>query len=238
MIDLLLLLLALQTPIRQVSNANIVVHYPSTMDESAAKDYLSGISQIFYADTSKFKMKPEGELAIRLCTDKYEFSDLTGLDSIFSPLWKDGTLFILNRGDPSDTSFRRLLEAGVIRAMLDPLRQNGAPLWLINSAASYISGRYTDCPSPVIENVEYFADLDEKIVTVSSSTELCNLSFYLGTTGKFFDNRFGDGALLKLIQEFQHETSLDEAIENVFHSERSQLERDWRDYLASEVNSK
>jgi hypothetical protein len=238
MIRLLIMLVALQSPVRHVSNGSVEVYYPAAVKESIARDYLATTCELYTADTAKFKMSHDVGLKVRLCRDAYEFSDLTGADSIFSPLWQSGTLYILNQGDPDDVSYKCVLEAGVIKALLDPLRQNGAPLWLINSAAVYESGEYQNCPTPVVENVDYFADLNEKIQSASSPTELANLCFYLGATGKFFDLRFGVGSLLNLLQEFQHETNFDDAIEKIFHVDRTQLESDWRDFLTKEGASK
>jgi len=238
MINLLLLLTALQLPMSHISSAIVTVYYPTNMDDSVAKSYFYVINQLLVDDTTKFKIGDEKELKIRLCRDAYEFSDLTGFDSVFSPLWKDGTLYILGRGDLNDPDYRSILEAGVIRALLSKLRQNGAPWWLINSAAVYESGEYKNCLSPPIENVEYFADLDERIQSASSQTELSNLCFYLGETGKFFDLRFGVGALLQLVQEFRQETDLGGAVKKLFNVDRADLESDWRDFLKKEANSR
>jgi hypothetical protein len=238
MINSLLVFAALQLPLYHVSTANVTVYYPTNMGESIAKNYLSAIDQIYLADTTKFKISSEMELRVRLCSYAYEFFDLTGSDSIFSPLWKDGTLYVLNRGDLNDPDYRSALEAGAIRALLSKLRQNGAPWWLINSAAVYESGENKNCMSPPIENVEYFADLDERIQNASSSTELSSLCFYLGETGKFFDLRFGVGALLQLVREFQHETNIGDAVKKLFNVDRAQLESDWRDFLKKEAESK
>ncbi len=225
-------------PVRHVSSANITVYYLANVDDNIAKKYLSAIDQIYAGDTSKFKINFNKELKVRLCRKAYEFSDLTGADSIFSPLWKGGTLYILNQGDPDDSIYRCVLEAGVMRALLDRLRQNGAPLWLINSVAIYESGEYENCPSPPVENVDYFNDLNEKIQGASSPDEISNLCFYLGATGKFFDLRFGVGASIRLLQEFQREMNFDDAIEKLFHVDRNQLESEWHDFLLKEANSK
>lgn len=238
MINLLLLFAALQMPVRHVSSTNVTVYYLANMDDNVAKKYLSTIDRLYLDNTSKFKVNSNQELKVRLCRKAYEFSDLTGADSIFSPLWKNGTLYVLNQGEPGDPNYRCVLEAGVIRALLDRFRQNGAPLWLINSVAIYESGEYENCSSPPVENVDYFNDLNEKIQGATSPTDISNLCSYLGATGKFFDLRFGAGSAIKLVQEFQHETSFDEAITKLFRMDRNQLESEWRDFLVKEANSK
>jgi hypothetical protein len=238
MINLFLLFVALQSPVRHVSGTNTTVYYSANMDTSIAKSYLSVIDQMCLDDTARFKISFEEELKVRLCHDPYEFSNLTGLDSIFSPVWKDGTLYIAGQGDMDDSSYRSILEAGVIRALLDRFRQNGAPWWLVNSAAVYESGEYRNCTSPSIENVDYFSDLDEKIQTASSPAELTDLCFYLGMTGKFFDFNFGPGSLLELVREFQHETNFNEAVKTLFHVGRGQLESDWHDFIVTETEAK
>ncbi|MFZ1082776.1 MAG: hypothetical protein WAO19_12735 [Candidatus Kryptoniota bacterium] len=238
MLNLFLLFIALQSPLRHISGINATVYYSASMNTSIAKSYLPVIDQMCLDDTARFKIGFEDGLKVRLCQDAYEFSNLTGMDSIFSPLWKDGTLYIAGQGDLDDSSYRSILEAGVIRALLNRLHQNGAPWWLVNAAAAYESGEYKNCFSPSIENVDYFSDLDEKIQTASSPAELNDLCFYLGATGKFFELNFGAGSFLELVREFQRETNINEAVKALFHVERGQLESDWHNFIAKEAETK
>lgn len=202
MINLLLLFAVLQSPLHHVSGANVTIYYPVNINASTAGSYLSAIERMCLDERGKFKIRSGGKLKVRLCRDAYEFLNLTGVDSLFSPVWKindptkeNGVLYIAVQGDLSDSSYRSILEAGVIRALLDRLLQNGAPRWLVNSAAVYESGEYKSCTSPSIEYIDYFSDLNEKIQTAASPTELTDLCFYFGSTGRFFDLRFGAGAL-------------------------------------------
>ncbi len=245
MINLLLLFVAFQLPSRHVSSADVTVYYPTNMDMAVAESYLSAIQQIYLDDTTKFKISREKELRVRLCRDALEFVSLTGTSSAFSPLWKvegselgNGTLYIINQGDPDDEAYKSALEAEVIRALLDRLRENGAPWWVLYSAAVYESGKYKYCVSPPVANVAYFSDLEERIQNSRSRTELNDLCFYLGATGEFFDSKFGAGALLQLVQEFQHETNFDAAIEELFQVKREELESDWHDFLVAETGGK
>ena len=221
----------LQLLVHNVTGTNATVYYPSSVDESTARIYLEVINRMYLDDTTRFRISLKEELKVRLCHDVYEFSNLTGADSVFSPLWKDGTLYALIQGDLSDSSYRSVLEAGVVRSLLSQLHQNGAPWWLINSAAAYESGEYKSCTSPGIINVAHFSDLDEKIQTASTSTELADLCFYLGMTGRFFDLRFGSGSMMQLVHEFQHETNVSEAVKAVFHVDLTKVENDWQDFL-------
>lgn len=245
MINLLLLFVAFQLPPHHVSSADVTVYYPVNMNIAVAQSYLSAIEQMYLDDTTKFKISREKGLRVRLCRDAHEFSNLTGMDSVFSPLWKvegsehgNGTLYIMNHGDPDDEAYKSVLEAEVIRALLDRLRQNGAPWWLLNSAAIYESGKYKNCISPPVANVAYFSDLEERIQSASSRTDLNELCFYLGATGKFFDSKFGAGTLLQLVQEFQHETNFSAAVEKLLQVKREELESDWHDFLVAEAEGK
>jgi len=238
MINLILVFVVLQLPVHHVSGTHATIYYPENVSGSVAQSYLSLIDQVYGDATGKLEVAREGGLKVRLCHDRYDFSDLTGRDSIFSPLWNDGTLYILCSQVPGDSAYRQAVEAGVMLGLLSDLRENGAPWWLINSAAIYESGEYNSCSSAPGEAVEYFSDLNEKIESVSSAAEMSNLCFCLGTTGKFFDSRFGVGSLVKLLQEFKDETSFDDAVKNLFHIDREQLEVDWREFLSNEANLK
>lgn len=241
MINLLLLFAILSVQegsVGFVSGDHVTVYYPSTADGSIARSYLSILEQMYASDSDMFKIGTSEKLRVRLCRDSYQFSDLTASDSIFSPLWKEGTLYVIIHAGLSDPTYRSALEAGVIHGILSRIHPNGAPLWLIYSAAVYESGAYKDCTAPPIANVQYFADLDEKIQSASTPSELTDLCFYLGNTGKFFDLTFGVGSLLNLVQEFQHETAFNVAVKKLFHVERAQLESDWREFLGREAEGK
>ncbi len=221
-----------------VSGDHVTVYYPTTTDKSVVNNYLSVFEQMYTDDSDMFKIGEGVRLKVRLCRDSYQFSDLTGADSIFSPLWKEGTLYVISHAELSDPKYRSTLEAGVIRGILSRIRSNGTPRWLIYSIATYESGEYEDCTAPPVSNVQYFADLDEKIQSASTLSELTDLCFYLGSTGKFFDITFGVGALANLVQEFQHETTFNAAVEKLFHIGRAQLENDWREFLAKRSTEK
>ncbi len=238
MLNLFLIFVALQSPVHYVAGKNTTVYYPASIDTSVAESYAAAIDRMCIDDTARFKIGFEQAVKVRLCSDAYEFSSLTGLDSIFSPLWKDGTLYIAGQGNLDDDGYKSMLESGVIKALLNRLRYNGAPWWLVNSAAIYESGEYKDCPPPLIGSVAYFSDLDERIQTASSPVEVSDLCFYLGMTGKFFDLNFGAGSMLDLVREFQHETNFNEAVKALFHVGRRQLEADWRNFIAKESEGK
>lgn len=237
MTKLLLLLFMFQMPVHYVSDSHLVVYHPPNVGVSTARAYLSVLSRIYSEESEKFGMEARGKLRVRLCRDAYDFSDLTGVDSTASPLWKDGELYIIARTKPGDSAFRPALTAGVIHGILRHLRANGAPRWLIYSAAVYESGEYKECTAPPIESVRYFSDLDEKIQEVFSGGNSADLCFYLGNTGKFFDLKFGVGSFRKLVREFRKETSFDAAVQRLFHVERGKLESDWRDFMARQVKS-
>lgn len=42
----------------------------------------------------------------------------------------------------------------------------------------------------------------------------------------------------ELIQEFRHETNFNEAVKNLFHVGRGQIESDWHDFLVKEVEAR
>lgn len=238
MINLFVIFVALQMPVRHVASSTATIYYSRDIAATVASTYLSVIEQIYVDDTTKFKIGLAGGLKVRLCGSAYEFSDLTGRDSIFSPLCKDGFLYILCQSDPNDTEYQPVLEDGVIRAMLDRLHGHGAPWWLIRSASVYISGLYRDCSPPGGVDISRFSDLEEMIQSASKGSELSDLCFYLGATGKFFDVKFGAGSVERLLREFQHETNFTDAVGKLFHVNGEQVESEWRDFVTNEANSK
>ncbi|MCL5035107.1 MAG: hypothetical protein M1395_08410 [Bacteroidetes bacterium] len=237
MIKLFLLFALFQMPVHYVSDAHLVVYHPASIDTTTAHDYLTLLSGMYSADADKFGLETVGRLGVRLCRSAYDFSNLTGADSSLSPLWRNKELYVIARGSPDDPEFRAALEAGILHGILDQLRINGAPRWLIYAAAVYESGEYEEYTAPPVESVKYFSDLDEKIQEANTPDNLADLYFYLGNTGKFFDLKFGVGAFVKLVKEFRRETSFDAAVKNLFHMTGSQVEREWREFLARQIKS-
>ena len=225
-----------QVPARAVSSSHVTVFRPIDVDGGVAKGYLSLLEQIYETYSNRLQFGRDGRIMVRLCHDKYDFSELTGADSIFSPLWKDRTLYVIALDDIAETGYRTRLETGVIQGVLSGMRYNGAPAWLVYSIAVYESGEYKGLTPPPFENVRYFSDLEEKMQSASTATDLSDLIFYLGNTGKFLDTKFGVGSLMRLMHEFDRFTSLNAAVNDAFHISVSELERDWHQYLQSLSN--
>ena len=236
MINLLLLFTVLQAPVRSVSSSHVTVVHPLNVDAAIAKSYLSVLEQMYVSYSSQLQVGRNGRLRVRLCHDKYAFSGLTRTDSMFSPLWKDGTLYIIARDDISDPGYQAKLATGVVQGVLKQVNYNGAPAWLVYSVAVYESGLYKGLTPPPVETVKYFSDLEERMQSVSSPTDLSDLIFYLGNTGKFLDTKFGVGSLMRLLHEFDRETSFEEAVSRAFNISVSELERDWHVYLQNAAN--
>lgn len=235
MARLLLLLFMFQVPVHYVSDANVIVYHPLNVRVSTARAYLSVLSKIYSDESEKLEVEARGKLRVRLCRNAYDFSDVTGMDSTLSPLWMNDKLYVIASRNLDDPGFRSALTAGVIHGMLEHIRSNGAPRWLIYAAAVYESGEYKECTAPPIESVRYFSDLNEKIQEISSGGSNADLCFCLGNTGKFFDIKFGAGSFLKLVREFRRETDFDAAVLKLFHVNRERLEREWRDFITEQV---
>lgn len=235
MINLLLAFAFLQMPVKSVSANHVTVYYPPGVDTSVATEYLSTLREIYETYSTELKFGQEGRLIVRLCHDRYDFLELTGKGSLFSPLWREGRLYIIARDDINSPGYRTKLETGVIQGILSRMHHNGAPEWLVYSAAVYESGEYKGLSPPPFESVRYFSDLAEKIQSASSQTEFSDLLFYLGNTGKFLDMKFGAGSLTRLIHEFEHMTSFDAAVRKAFGVSASSLEEDWQRYLSGLV---
>lgn len=236
MINLLMLLALLQAPVRSVSSSHVTVEHPLNVDVAVAKSYLSVLEQMYVNYSSQLQIGRNGRLRVRLCHDKYDFTGLTAADSMFSPLWKDGTLYIIARDDISDPGYQAKLATGVVQGVLKRINYNGAPAWLVYSVAVYESGLYKGLTPPPVETVKYFSDLEERMQSASSPTDLSDLLFYLGNTGKFLDTRFGVGSLMRLLHEFNRVTSFDEAVNRAFNISVPELERDWHVYLQNAAN--
>ncbi len=235
MIRLLMIFALFQTPVHYVSDAHVIVYHAGNISNTTARTYLTLLSKMYSTETGKFGVRSDVRLRVRLCGDSYEFSDLTGKDSSFSPLWKNNELYIIQRENSESPDYSAALEAGVIRAILERFHLNGAPLWLIGAAAAYESGEFKECTAPPIESVRYFSDLDEKILAASSDDDLADLCFYLGNTGKFFDMKFGVGSFVKLVREFGKATTFNVAATKLFHISAHHLESEWRDFLSKQI---
>ncbi len=231
MINLLLVLTLLQAPVRHVSSQHVTVYRPLNVDGSVAKGYLSVLEQMYVTYSNKLEIGRRGRLRVRLCHDKYDFLNLTGADSIFSPLWKDGTLYVIARDNINEPGYSSKLATGVIQGVLTPIAYNGAPRWLVYSVAAYESGIYKGLTPPPFETVKYFSDLEERMQSASSPTDISDLMFYLGNTGKYLDMKFGVGSLMRLLHEFDRLTDFQGAVKRAFNISASELEKGWQQYL-------
>lgn len=236
MINLLLVFAFLQVPVKPMSAGNITIYRPIDVDASTAMEYLSTLEKMFKTYSTELEFGEEGRLIVRLCDNKYDFSALTGKDSLFAPLWKGGRLYIIARSDINSAGYRTKLETGVIQGILNGMHYNGAPDWLVYSIAVYESGEYEEVSPPPFENVRYFADLEEKIQSASSETDFSDLLFYLGNTGRFFDVKFGAGSVTRLIHEFRRVTDFDAAVRRAFHSSAPVVENEWHRYISDLVD--
>ncbi len=236
MINLFLIFAFLQMPVKAISLNHVTVYRSEDVSAAVAREYLSTLQGMYRTYSTRLEFGREGRLIVRLCHNRYEFAELTGKDSLFSPLWQEGKLYIIARDDIDGSSYRTKLETGVIQGVLNGMHENGAPDWLVYSIAVYESGEYKGLTPPPFGNVKYFSDLEEKMQSASSETSLSDLIFYLGNTGRFLDMKFGVGSLMRLIHEFDHSTSFDQAVMSAFHISASTLEHDWRRYLAGLVN--
>lgn len=224
-----------QMPVRSMSSAHVTVYRPVNIEASIANQYLWTLEKMYGDYSSRLGLGREGRLRARLCRDRYDFADLTGADSVFSPLWQDGTLYVIAEDDIDVPGYKQELEAGVIRGVLEGIHRNGAPTWLVYSTAVYESGEYEGIAPPPIENVRYFSDLEERMQSATSATDLSELLFYLGNTGRFLDMKFGVGSLKRLLIEFNRPTDFSQAVRNAFHVSVPQLEREWYLYLSGLV---
>ncbi len=219
-----------------MSSAHVTVYSPVNVDTSVANGYLWELERLYSQYSSVLELGRGGRLRVRLCSDRYDFSRLTGVKAMFSPLWEDGTLYVIALDDMNEPGYRTRLATGVIRGVLDEIHQNGAPAWLVYATAVYESGEYKGLTSPPVENVRYFSDLEEKMQSVRSETDYSDLLFYLGNTGKFLDMKFGAGSLTRLLHEFDSTTSFADAVRDAFHIGVPELEHDWRAYISGLFN--
>ncbi len=237
MINLLLLFAFLQMPVRSISSDHVRIYFPSNIDTSVANRYLSALEKMYVTYSSRLGIGEDGILKARLCHDGYDFSGLTSDDSVFSPLWKEGTLYAIAGSDVDNPSYGARLGTCVIRGILNRISHRGAPGWFVYSVAVYESGEYEGLTPPPMVGVKYFSDLEEKMQSVSSGSELSDLLFYLGSTGKYIDLKFGAGSVVKLLHEFDHTTSFKAAVGNSLHVTIPELETGWYRYLLSLVKT-
>lgn len=227
---------AAQVRERSMSSAHVTVYCPLNVDTSVANGYLWELENLYSAYSSRLELGRGGRLRVRLCDDKYDFMQQTGADSMLSPVWRDGTLYLIALDDIDAPGYRTKLATGVIRGVLDGIHQNGAPAWLVYATAVYETGEYNGLTPPPEMTVRYFSDLEEKIQSVNSGTDQSDLLFYLGYTGQFLDMKFGVGSLSRLLHEFDRPTGFEEAVREAFHISVPELQHDWRDYLSGLYN--
>ena len=226
-----------QAPVRTMSSAHVTVYDPVDVDTSIASGYLWEFERLYSHYSSLLELGQGERIRVRLCHDKYDFARLTGAGSINSPLWKDATLYVIAVDDIDAPGYITKLATGTILGVLDGIRRNGAPSWLVYSAAVYESGEYEGLTPPPFENVRYFSDLEEKMQSAVSATDLSDLLFYLGNTGKFIDTKFGAGSFSRLLHEFNSPTSFSGAVKAAFHIGVPELEREWRGYISNLVTN-
>ena len=226
-----------QAPVRTMSTAHVTVYSSVNVDTSIASGYLWQFERLYSHYSSLLELGQGERLRVRLCHDRYDFARLTGTGSFDSPLWKDGTLYVIALDDTDTPGYLTKLAAGTILGVLDGIRRNGAPAWLVYATAAYESGEYEGLTAPPFGNVRYFSDLEEKMQSAATATDISDLDFYLGITGKFLDTKFGAGSLSRLLHEFNHPMSFSEAVTAAFHIGVPELEGEWRAYISNLVTN-
>lgn len=226
-----------QTPLRTMSTAHVTVYSPVDVDTSIASGYLWEFERLYSHYSALLDIGQGERLRVSLCHDKYDFARLTGAGPVFSPLWKDGMLYVTALGDSDTPGYLTKLATGTILGVLEGVHRNGAPAWPVYSTAAYESGEYEGLTSPPFRNVRYFSDLEEKKQSAVTAADISDLDFYLGNTGKFLDTKFGAGSLSRLLHQCDRPVSFSEAVTPAFHVGVPELEIEWRAYISNLITN-
>jgi hypothetical protein len=154
-------------------------------------------------------------------------------------IYRDNTIHLQ---PPAVLQKRGILETTLthelVHALLDDASHHGLPLWLNESAAVYFSGEMNRLKIPASLGVSRFHDLEKRIRTARSKSELDKTYYLLGLTMKFFIEEYGESKVQAVLSSFQQP----QVIENVFNytlgEDYQTVERKWLQHVRMKIRKK
>jgi len=187
--------------------------------------------------TTKYHLPiPQNKIDVRIYASTPYYTQAVKVKWWFGAIYQRGTIHLQ---PPAILQKRGILETTLthelVHAFLDNASLNGLPLWLNESAAVYFSGEMNRLKIPTSPGVRHFHDLERKIRTARSKTELDKTYYLLGLTMKFFIEEYGEGSVQALLNSFEQP----QVIENVFNyalgEDYQTVERKWFQHVQMKI---
>jgi hypothetical protein len=133
--------------------------------------------------------------------------------------------------------FERTLSFELAMALLEQAGAKGCPRWLRESFAVYHSGEMASLTPPIGVKLASFSDLDQDIQHYPNPPQREDVHFILGTTMKFFVEKYGEAKAMSVFKAFDGMTSLDEVFKKTFKQEFQTIERTWANFILASTES-
>ena len=111
--------------------------------------------------------------------------------------------------------------------LLEPVASKGCPRWLRESYAVHHSGVLSRLTPAVGASLASFADLDQDIQEHPNPPGRDDVQYVLGTTMKFFVDRYGQEKAYRLFRDFDGKTPVDGVFKRVLGESYSTVETAW-----------
>ncbi|HUN66268.1 MAG TPA: hypothetical protein VMW43_09200 [Bacteroidota bacterium] len=240
-VALLVQVLTLPAGARQVStltNARQLTHFRLTYDRTISDDDAGRIAKSlergFEVIHKRLAFAPSRKIPVSLFSSVEKVRSVLRYKVFDDAYFDDGRIILILPGlqeegrvlDPAiDRVVARAFTAEIVRC----------PPWVAevySIAAGYDLAR---CGSPTRTTIANFSDLGEDLSRADSPDAIRATFANLGATAKFLVERYGDAKMDALIAQFRAARPVEEAFENAFGEKYSLIEKDWANYIRSNV---
>jgi len=115
--------------------------------------------------------------------------------------------------------------------LLEPVTAKGCPRWLREAYAVHHSGVLPKLTPAVGANLASFADLDQDIQENPNPPGRDDVQFILGTTMKFFVDRYGQEKTFQLFRDFDGKSPVEAVFNRVLGEQYSSVETAWAQHI-------
>ena len=207
--------------------------YPRDAKEEDVRNLLEFLQADRRAVLSQLGLTSETTVRARIYESVGRFQSEAGLKQPWrGALYSKGTLHIqpiqaLNQ--------RRIYESSLTYEMaillLEPVAAKGCPRWLREAYAVHHSGVLPRLTPAVGANLASFSDLDQDIQEHPNPPGRDDVQYILGTTMKFFIDRYGEEKTFQLYREFDGKTPANDVIRRGFGEQYSTVEAAWAEHI-------
>ncbi len=233
LVPLLHVRLAAQGGTATVKGDKVDLVYPRDAKEDEVRNLLEFLQADRRTILSQLGLASERTVTARTYESVSRFQSEAGLKQPWrGALYAKGTLHI----QPVQALIqRRIYETALAYEMafllLEPVAGKGCPRWLREAYAVHHSGVLPQLTPAVGANLASFADLDQDIQENPNPPGRDDVQYVLGTTMKFFIDRYGQEKTFQLFRDFDGKTPVGGVFKRVLGEEYSTIESAWAQHI-------